>query len=232
MRTYLTKTGWWGISNRHDRDANRWCKKAVYCKDTNITKVYEDSMSDEDIVADLDSQPFHVECKRGLYRIHVKGDIIVARYKGKKMVDCITAPAHTELIDFCNTINDTKRKTDLRIYIATPVTSRPEPSREAQFKAAKNRVKELKSRIDEDAKLCIYTKQVAGVDVCELKDSEPQALGKCVRAVLESDAIFIDNGYSRSKGCKLELKAAKLYGKQIFYAEEIWQDVDNWIEQA
>ena len=51
-------------------------------------------------------------------------------------------------------------------------------------------------------------------------DTEEKAMSRCIYLVLTSDAIYLDHGWTASKGCNLEYLTAKIYGKQIFEHSE------------
>ena len=42
-------------------------------------------------------------------------------------------------------------------------------------------------------------------------------LGNALQRLSEADAIFMAKGWEDARGCKLERKAAKAYGKQVIY---------------
>ncbi len=42
-----------------------------------------------------------------------------------------------------------------------------------------------------------------------------EAMGKCVEALLECDAICLCKGWNNSKGCRAELQVALVYGKDV-----------------
>ena len=48
-----------------------------------------------------------------------------------------------------------------------------------------------------------------------------KAMSRCIYHVLTSDAIYLDHGWTASKGCNLEYRAAKIYGKQIFEHDKL-----------
>lgn len=51
-------------------------------------------------------------------------------------------------------------------------------------------------------------------------ETEERAMSRCIYYVLTSDAIYLDHGWTASKGCNLEYQAARIYGKQIFINTE------------
>lgn len=103
------------------------------------------------------------------------------------------------------------------IYIATPVTSRPEPTLERKMHAAKFRIETIKRLMRDDQYFQKYS-TITHTNLDEVR-AEPDVMGSCIRAVLSADAIFMDNGWTHSRGCRLEHTAARLYNKKIYYYE-------------
>jgi hypothetical protein len=57
---------------------------------------------------------------------------------------------------------------------------------------------------------------ISPFDVCAEENLPYSAcMGKCIRALLDCDAVFFASGWTNSKGCNLEYAAAKIYGKEI-----------------
>lgn len=105
----------------------------------------------------------------------------------------------------------------MKVYISLPVTSREEKTLQEQVQAARKRAEFLKGYLDN-------FKEFEGseyVSVFDLEDydenlTEAEILGRCVTAVLDCDAIFLDFGWNYSKGCSLEFRAATIYNKKIY----------------
>lgn len=103
----------------------------------------------------------------------------------------------------------------MRIYISTPINARAENTFAEKYECAKKRVSEiigqLKSKFP-DAEFLSFS-DVAPMGEC----TEAQAVGNCIKAVIESDYVIIDdsdlNAVNTSLGCELEKKAAYLYAK-------------------
>lgn len=106
----------------------------------------------------------------------------------------------------------------MRLYIATPINARQEKTLEEKKRAARHRVNLLKEIISDDKRFAEYGELVSTFDISTIgsRTTEAQALGMCVTAVLESDAIYLDHGWNGSDGCNLEYRAAKIYGKRIY----------------
>lgn len=102
----------------------------------------------------------------------------------------------------------------MKVYISTPVTSRPEKTINKKRIAASYRCGELEEIWNEqinpsDLKVSLIDCTTFGMDNAE-------AMGRCIRLLLTCDAIFMDEGYEKSNGCKAELEVARIYGLQIF----------------
>lgn len=112
-----------------------------------------------------------------------------------------------------------------RLYIATPINARLERDFTSKYFAAKSRVEELKNKIftsDSNHRLAEYDEIVSSFDLNPLGEySEAQAMGRCIEAVLESDAIYLDRGWKASSGCILEYSTARIYDKTIIKHDEI-----------
>lgn len=104
----------------------------------------------------------------------------------------------------------------MKLYIATPINARPEQVFRNKYKAAQRRARELKDIINTDHRFYGYT-LVSSFDVNKSQNiSEAIAMGNCIQAVIECDAIYLDYAWQSSKGCNLEYRAAKIYGKLIY----------------
>ena len=102
----------------------------------------------------------------------------------------------------------------MRLYIATPINARKEATMKEKLRAAKHRVELLKEMLSEDPRFEEYTFR-STFSLPEQSD-ENVALSMCVFCVLGADAIYLDHGWQSSKGCNLEYRAAKIYGKKIY----------------
>ena len=111
-----------------------------------------------------------------------------------------------------------------RLYIATPINARLERDFTSKYLAAKSRVEELKKLLfatGSDARFSEYDEIVSSFDLNPLGEcSEAQAMGRCIEAVMDSDAIYLDQGWKASSGCILEYSTARIYGKTIFKYEK------------
>lgn len=102
----------------------------------------------------------------------------------------------------------------MRIYIATPVNARTESTFEEKRRMAACRCEFLKMIIREDMP---EAELLTPFDVCPVDEviEECEAMGRCIRHLLTADAVYLDHGWTGSKGCNLEYRAAKIYGKRI-----------------
>lgn len=104
-----------------------------------------------------------------------------------------------------------------RLYIATPINGRKGRNLEEKKEIAHARVRVLKKLLSGAPEFQDY-EIFSTFDLPHDGDTtEARALGDCVTAVLNCDAIYMDHGWLQSKGCNLEYRAAKIYGKTIYY---------------
>ena len=104
----------------------------------------------------------------------------------------------------------------MKLYIATPINARQEPTMREKLVAAKRRVEMLKAIIANDIRFKNY-ELISTFDFNNMYDAdEEKAMSRCIYHVLTSDAIYLDHGWTASKGCNLEYLTAKIYGKLIF----------------
>ena len=107
----------------------------------------------------------------------------------------------------------------MKLYVATPINARQEPTMREKLVAAKHRVEMLKEILSDDVRFKKY-ELISTFDFNDMYDTEERAMSRCIYHVLTSDAIFLDLGWTASKGCNLEYQVAKIYGKQIFVNSE------------
>lgn len=110
----------------------------------------------------------------------------------------------------------------MKLYIATPINARPERGFKNKYLAAQHRVKMLKAVLKDEFKFSDYHEFISSFNLNRLNEcSEAQAMGRCIQAVIESDAIYLDHAWQISKGCNLEYRAAKIYGKIIYEHDKL-----------
>ena len=107
----------------------------------------------------------------------------------------------------------------MKLYIATLINARQEPTMREKLVAAKHRVEMLKAILADDVRFKDY-ELISTFDFNYMNDVEEKAMSRCIYHVLTSDAIYLDHGWTASKGCNLEYLTAKIYGKQIFEHSE------------
>lgn len=101
----------------------------------------------------------------------------------------------------------------MKIYIATPVNGRKEKTLEEKQKAAEQRVDEIADFLMElypDAEF-MSSFNIIGVKYHVGDLSEAVIMGSCVRMVMESDLVVLDDGWDSSQGCRLEKYTAMVY---------------------
>ncbi len=105
----------------------------------------------------------------------------------------------------------------MRIYIATPINGRKEPTFQEKREAAAKRTELIKSQLQRDYPKATITTPFDIVPVTE-QITEAEALGRCIATVMRSDLVYLDKGWRQSQGCRLEHHTAKIYHKDILYA--------------
>ena len=102
----------------------------------------------------------------------------------------------------------------MKIYIATPVNARKEPTLKEKQAAAFERVKELKKEVHKHLPKALISSVFSVIVVAGKKEDE--IMGACVAAVMKCDVILMDDGWGDSHGCKVERFTAQEYGKEIW----------------
>lgn len=109
----------------------------------------------------------------------------------------------------------------MRIYIATPINARKGKDMREKLAAAKHRIEMLKEILSDDEQFsdCEF---LSTFDLPHYANAtEARILGNCVTAILNLDGIYLDHGWQASKGCNLEYRTAKIYGKVIFEHDKL-----------
>jgi len=103
----------------------------------------------------------------------------------------------------------------MKLYISTPINARSEATFQEKYEAARKRVEEIKEQLPSIYQECYDI--VSSFDLNPLGTyTEEQAMGRCIQAVMESDAILLDDGWTLSQGCCLEFRTAEIYNKIIY----------------
>ena len=98
----------------------------------------------------------------------------------------------------------------MKIYISLPISGRPMDEVRDESEKAKAAIEELGHV------------PVSPLDVSSDPDVPySEHIGKDISALLECDAIVLLKGFDVSRGCLLEMEAARIYDKQIFYWKEL-----------
>lgn len=108
-----------------------------------------------------------------------------------------------------------------RLYIATPINSLKGDDLAEKKRKAQRRIKILKTVLADEEAFKDYELFSTFDLPHDDETTEARALGDCVTAVLNCDAIYMDHGWRSSKGCNLEYRAAKIYGKTIFEHDKL-----------
>ncbi len=110
-----------------------------------------------------------------------------------------------------------------RMYIATPINGR-QAGRDFKEKLAlaKHTVEVLKMILSDKPDFKDY-EFTSTFDIHPNGSMPPEhkAMGDCIALVMTCDAIMLDHGWLQSKGCNLEYRAAKIYGKEIFEFDKL-----------
>ncbi len=106
----------------------------------------------------------------------------------------------------------------MKIYIATPVNARKEPTLVKKMAAAYERVEELTRMVKAHLPKANVCSVFSAFVVCKNGQpvSEDKIIGACVRKVMQCDVILMDDGWGDSHGCKVERYTAQEYGKEIW----------------
>ena len=110
----------------------------------------------------------------------------------------------------------------MKVYIATPVNGRKEPTLIEKQRAALARVNEIKAKVLELHPSACIKSSVGSLYFARAGKEELEAriMGNCVRMVMQSDIIVLDRGWWDSKGCNVEKFTAETYGVQIWEIDQ------------
>lgn len=101
-----------------------------------------------------------------------------------------------------------------RIYLATPVNGRKEKTLAEKREAAFERVQAMQQFLERKYPNAAF---VSGFSVCPIGTLmyESDIMGGCVRLVMESDLVVMDENWRDSRGCWVEQMVAQQYGIKI-----------------
>jgi hypothetical protein len=112
-----------------------------------------------------------------------------------------------------------------KVYVATPVNGRTEPTLEEKKEAALARCIEVRGhleRLHPDWVIC-YSFMVCPINQVL---TEAEAMGRCVTLLMSCDMIVMDDSVlstnKQSKGCKLEWWAADVYSIEKKFLKDIF----------
>ena len=102
-----------------------------------------------------------------------------------------------------------------KVYFATPVNGRTEPTLAEKKEAALARCVEVRNHLKR-----LHPDWVISYSfmVCPISEklTEAEAMGRCITLLMECDMIILDDVplplYANSRGCLLENMAAQIYG--------------------
>lgn len=93
-----------------------------------------------------------------------------------------------------------------KVYISIPITGLDYDTQVAKANKAK---KELESK---------GYKVITPFEICPEKGkSDAFYMGKCIESLLQHDEIYVLKGWEHSKGCKVEICTAEIYGLTVSY---------------
>lgn len=98
-----------------------------------------------------------------------------------------------------------------KVYFATPVNGRTEPTLAEKKEAALRRCIAVRNHLKRLHPDWVITYSFM---VCPINQvlTEAEAMGRCVTLLMSCDMIILDDNWQYSKGCRLEWDAAELYG--------------------
>lgn len=105
-----------------------------------------------------------------------------------------------------------------RIYLATPVNGRKEPTLLEKQKAAYKRIEEMKEYLCQWYPDAEFWSSVGNIVIARkgLADREPDIMGRCVAMVMDCDIVILDYGWQDSRGCRVERYVADQYDKEVY----------------
>lgn len=119
----------------------------------------------------------------------------------------------------------------IKVYISLPITGQESTVMERCLKA-KQQIEMLFATADTKGYELevVFPKDVDKIGTPEQDNTKPLSywIGEDIKLLMECDAVFLCEGYSRSGGCQLEHKCATLYEKTILKQSHTYlTTVDN-----
>ena len=100
----------------------------------------------------------------------------------------------------------------MKVYISLPISGK-------DIEEVKARCEEAKAEIIKDGHIPLSPLDL----VTDYDAPYSEHMGRDIAALLECDAVMFMPGWTRSRGCRLEYQAAKIYDKQrIFFKNILW----------
>ena len=106
----------------------------------------------------------------------------------------------------------------VKVYIALPITSRPEPTLSERLSNAFARSEELRRMVYgmyEQRKVHLFITTPFDLSPVGTEKTEAQIMSECVKTAMEADVCVFDKDWRTSKGCRVEHTVASLYGNKI-----------------
>lgn len=119
----------------------------------------------------------------------------------------------------------------IKIYVSLPITGQENTVMERCLKA-KQQIEMLFATADTKGYELevVFPKDVDKIGTPEQDNTKPLSywIGEDIKLLMECDAVFLCEGYSRSGGCQLEHRCATLYEKTIL--NQCYPIADNVFE--
>ena len=117
------------------------------------------------------------------------------------------------------------------VYISTPVSSRKEGTERKRRKAAIRRVAELEALWTKTRPADYLTHHFYSfVNVTEEGMTDAQAMGACIKKMLECDVVLVDDvaaALTDSKGVMAEREVANIYGIDIVLVPDLLEEMEE-----
>lgn len=110
-----------------------------------------------------------------------------------------------------------------KVYFATPVNGRTEPTLAEKKAAALARCVEVRNHLKRLHPDWVITYSFM---VCPINQvlTEAEAMGRCVTLLMSCDMLILDGGWMQSKGCELEMRTAEIYEIESLRLKEVFTE--------